>query len=64
MNYTRGRKVIANDHYSPSALIIVVGEETVGSKGVFKDSLFVVPSLIRQMTLLLITISSHLSRNK
>ena len=47
MNYTNGRKVIENDNYLPSSLIVVVNEESVGSKGEFKDSFFVVPSLIR-----------------
>lgn len=48
-------------HSSP--LTVVVNEESVGSRDVCKD-LLVVSGRIKQMTLLLITISSHVPRNK
>lgn len=56
------RKMVAKQmHYSPSPLTAVVTEDSVDSRDVSKGSLLVAP---RYMTLLLITISSHLSWSK
>lgn len=43
----REKKNRGKYYYSPSPLTVVVNEASVGGRGVCKDSLLVVPSLIR-----------------